>query len=320
MSSEELEQELELSGLPTGTRSNLTPYTLHVPQNARLNSVYEDERGNPTSPWTWIEGDDYIVWETLESFEVTPRSARILLWDLVDFAQGEREDLLTFTKHWGIIYSLRDTQRYEPPTTSFPIDRLEHFASECRAVLQMLAFTERGEPVDSDLAESLYSFYEDGIPTPLPWEVSFEEQQRRSNEKRANYMRERAGRNWLDLQKRLVAEVVNGLLEQSQPVFVWDQSGRRIVRPAAGVVEIALSQLEEIFASPHAGIYICSICDSPFEPENQRQPRAGVRRFCSEECRAEGKRTTNRESWRKNGERWRPSVQRSVEKGGVKNE
>jgi hypothetical protein len=92
--------------------------------------------------------------------------------------------------------------------------------------------------------------------------------------------------------------------------YSWDDRGRRVEARASGVREVVASHLLSIFAAAQPDIFVCSVCGTPFSTESaqaQRRPRAGVKRLCSEACRLVAKRESNRASWNKNKDRWRPS-------------
>ncbi len=98
--------------------------------------------------------------------------------------------------------------------------------------------------------------------------------------------------------------------------FSWDDRGRRIEARATGVREIVASHLLSIFGSSQPDVFICSVCGTPFSTasaQTRRRPRAGVKRLCSDACRLAAKQESNRASWNKNKDRWRPPTAKETE-------
>ena len=125
----------------------------------------------------------------------------------------------------------------------------------------------------------------------------------------------RAGRG-LEVQRQFVATSLLDFLSRGRPndedeaegtpvAPVWDSKGRRVEARARGVREIVATQLLAVFAAPELGLFLCSMCGRAFavDPE-ERRPRRGVRRFCSDDCRREAKLESNRASWHKNKQKW----------------
>ncbi|MHB8685222.1 MAG: hypothetical protein ACYC9X_12960, partial [Dehalococcoidia bacterium] len=208
----------------------------------------------------------------------------------------------------------------------------EEAAEEIRKLLMAIAITEEGEVVPETLLRDLrhgdrrdYFHYSDlasqGGRLSMN-EVSAARQL-------AHYSDERRAGRGLALQRELI---VNLLGEVAVPpesrsydappavplsfFYSWDNRGRRLEARADGVREIVASHLLSMFGSADLDVFICSMCGNPYSRETaqtQRRPRAGVKRLCSEACRKAAKRESNRSSWNKNKDRWRPS---STARGG----
>jgi hypothetical protein len=111
----------------------------------------------------------------------------------------------------------------------------------------------------------------------------------------------------LDPQRRLVSTMLLNWMESPAGNPVWDDRGRRSETAAYGVYDIVGSHLYSIFGSQQMDVFTCSICERPFEfqaDEGRRRPGRGRRRYCSDVCRAEGKRRDNLTSWHRNKSRW----------------
>jgi hypothetical protein len=118
---------------------------------------------------------------------------------------------------------------------------------------------------------------------------------------------ERAQGKALEQQRRIVVQKPNSLFGMQFARFGWDERGRRMESEAVGLDDIVFSHIATIFSSP-VDVLICSICGTPYpfeESSSARRPRFGVRRYCRDRCRREGKREANRLSWRRNSSRWR---------------
>jgi hypothetical protein len=114
---------------------------------------------------------------------------------------------------------------------------------------------------------------------------------------------------WLAAQRWLVSQALNYWIEShgAEPHTTWDDAGRRIEYMAYGVREIVGAHMASIFAAPMPGVYLCSVCDRPFELDDtaRRRPREGARRYCGEACRLNARRESNRAAWHRHKDQWR---------------
>ncbi len=111
----------------------------------------------------------------------------------------------------------------------------------------------------------------------------------------------------LDLQRRLVSTMLLHWMPTPDWNPVWDDRGRRNETAAYGVHQIVGSHLFSIFESLRIGVFFCSICDKLFEfeeGEGKRRPASGRRHYCSDACRAKGRRIDNLASWHRNKLKW----------------
>ncbi len=118
---------------------------------------------------------------------------------------------------------------------------------------------------------------------------------------------QRAGRG-LEIQRMLIVSGLQGWGFPGEANLVWDDHGRRIETVARGVREIVGAYLLQLVGSAMLDAFICSVCGRPYQFDSdsgQRRPRAGTRRFCDPQCRAEGKRSANLASWHRNKDKWR---------------
>jgi hypothetical protein len=121
-------------------------------------------------------------------------------------------------------------------------------------------------------------------------------------------LQERAAGDGIRQQQRLLSNVLTDLLGMRYMRFAWDERGPVMILEAVGIDEVVFSHIATIFLSPEVDVLVCSVCGMAFlfeDSSGERRPRYGVRRFCSDECRREGKRQSNRLSWRRNSSRWR---------------
>jgi hypothetical protein len=319
---------LEIAGVATDwtAATGRTNFTLYLPENPRLRDAEGSTPGD-SRPWKWIDGDAFVVWDKATAYSIDAPSARILLFNLVQFAGSAPAEVLQFTAHWGIPFALpqdfRSREKYLNEEGSLLVHEWVDFASDCDDLLRLLAVTAKSELADDELLDAFLPDFsvepKREIADAVFGKITFAEYQAESQEHRLVKWREAsspAGR--LELQHRLLESKLNRIIEYQKPQFVWDARGRHFEWEASGIWQIALSQLQEVFAAPGVDIYICSVCDKPYEfiesPENRR-PRSGVRTFCSKECRIEGKRESNRRSWRRHGSEWRPSGSRRKSDG-----
>ena len=319
----ELVRELELAGIDSSRTNDKELDQTHVlllPLRPQLFGGYDDD-------WeTRVPGDDLIGWERIEECHLSPAETRRCLWDLIDLGGNFRSDrVMSFVSKWGLmgfgevhegddIYAAGESD----------LDEWESAAMTASNLLKLLAATESeslisGSAIDDFVRNERFTCMEEfGID---PDEVS----KARSDvaypdapsdewitddqvTEAIEYWRtaRRTGQG-LDLQRRLVSTMLLHWMESPSGNPVWDDRGRRSETAAYGVHQIAGSRLYSIFRSQRIDVFTCSICDQPFEfdeSEGKRRPGRGRRRYCSDVCRAEGKRRDNLTSWHRNKSRW----------------
>lgn len=313
---------LEVAGLDLETSPNRGTYIIFLPQNARLQN---GEGTGAYDEWRWFDGDQYIVWQGVEPVQIDGSGARQLLFDLALLPNAEPQEVQHFVEYWGLMPppSMTDPAAqaaYLKGLWASPIDGWLELASECNLILHLFALTAGNQPAGDDWLDPLYDLFYTDAPEEyietLPIGISVRTPAWAS---RAHELWEEEKRtNRVSLQQRLLAAKLNSFLTGfERRTFVWDERGRRFEHSAMGVWEIVQAQLAELLSAPEAGVFICSICDKayPLTFETvERRPRAGVRNFCSDECRSEAKRESNRQSWRRHGETWRPPGSRSLKR------
>lgn len=319
----DLDRELQLAGIDSGRANDEELDQTHVlllPVRPQLFGGYDDD-------WeTRVPGDDLIGWERIERCHLSPAETRRCLWDLIDLGGNFRSDrVMSFVSKWGLINLGDDPDPRDKYAAGVSdVDEWKYAARTASNLLQLIYDTE-SESLISDSAiedfvrnERYTCLKEFSIDTYQRWDVRIEADPDapmqesiaadRGVTEAIEYWRSarRTGQG-LELQRRLVSAML--LAWMPSPVLnpVWDDRGRRNEAMALGVYEIAGSRLYSIFRSQRIDVFTCSICDQPFEfdeSEGKRRPGRGRRRYCSDVCRAEGKRRDNLTSWHRNKLKW----------------
>lgn len=269
-----------------------------------------------------IEGEELLAWDSLQSVNVPARDTQRCLWDFLELARipdGEAElfgrSVLTFADTWGVLAYDYDTRPEEPGEQELAGWRER--ADSAQAILLTLIATDEGRICDVESMAPLRFWDEHPFEKPVDMEWAWYRRPdgsiRSLEEMRAtreiwrldNWRREqRAGRG-LELQRELLSSSMAEWIGTLGLGAEWDEDGRRLEELAVGVHDIVGAHLAAIFASKVLGVFVCSICGKPYEvSEEQRRPRQGARRLCSEACRKEAKRQDNLVSWHRNKSRW----------------
>jgi hypothetical protein len=264
-----------------------------------------------------VEGNDCLFWEGHDLEEIDPAATFECLWEFIEMADASPEEGLAFIEKWGLIDPSSPDGGW---SGSAPWDE----AYMARQFLICLAITEAEELVPEELlwwlgnGEGRAEWAADsdevrrrltvgGIP---PDEVRvIRDLDIRDEVRLARWRKIRRSGEGLPLQRRLLANILDSQIEFRPTVSVWDERGRRVERVATGVKEIAWSHLYSLFTSARLDIYVCSLCGRPYEFDEaaaQRRPRRGAASYCGDKCRQEARRRSNRDSWKRNSQRWRP--------------
>jgi hypothetical protein len=311
---------LEVAGLDLEPSLSKAHYVVFLPKQARL----RDGQGSGPydGDWRWTEGDEYIVWQGTEPVALRRAEARQMLFGLAELAGAQASEVLEFVRNWGLISAPSTTDAvdqaaYLKAFWACPVSAWSSLAEDCSLILHLFADTASNREAAEDLLEPLFDQFLSDPPDEyvkeLPSGVHMKKTEWFQNVEQVWADEKRFNR--LALQKRLLAGKVNDFLsgfERRQ--FVWENTERRFEHSAMGVWEIVQAELADLLVAPEVGVYICSMCDRVYEMElsgDGRRPRAGVRNFCSDECRAKAKRESNRQSWHRHSETWRPPGSRS---------
>jgi len=289
--------------------------------------------------WDDTGEPDHLVWQRVLAEDVDAEETLPCLWEFVRLPEDARHGVPRFVQKWGLL-EWGSGSEFETHEREQSFAAWIEAAEEVERLLKAFVMTEQGELVPDSLLWDLragdlreyYSYDTEYDARPM----SQEEIHGLSLTRQHDYYEteRRAGRG-VALQRGLI---VNLLGEVAMPPdarppaddriadegpevpllfgYSWDERGRRVEARASGVREIVASHLLSIFAAAQPDVFVCSVCGTPYSMESaraQRRPRAGVKRLCSEGCRLEAKRESNRASWDKNKDRWRPS---STDRGG----
>ena len=280
--------------------------------------------------------DGRFLWNGVDPVEKNPRETQQCFWDylgLADLADGAlQQGVLAFVYQWGVLdygvgeIDFRPYGRQEELEGSASLDDWPYGASRLRTLLLAILNTAQGKVIPVDMLKSLRGSYESLTPRRL--ELGEDVYRRRTLADSMEAMGRASETEWLErvqverrqgrgleLQRMVI---VNRLSEWVNPrmvfVPVWERDDIRGIRTVAhGVEEIVGAHLLEVFGTEPLDVYICSVCGRPYpwDEKSQRRPRAGARRFCSDACRAQGRRTTNLASWHRNKARWRSSINKT---------
>jgi hypothetical protein len=323
-------------------KGSFAQHTLLKPVNLCLGNAVMAHPWLSASEFAPDENDDqeaYIYWTSLTPTPVDSEQTWPLLWEVARLSRASSDELIAFARKWGTPGTDWESDGFGDSFGSsdgtfskaaMACDSWRDLARTIERILVLFASTVEHQLVDMTLLEAVKSW--DMLPDKPEWDLlqahnAKEEAavMRRlgttsiSDTITAHYQRreelrwdllldERRRGEGLEGQRRLLCTKLNNLLGLQFATFSWDDRGRRMEREATGIAEIALSHIAALFVSAESDILICSVCGRAFpfeEREFGRRPRFGVRRFCSDTCRHEGKLESNRESWRRNSARLR---------------
>ena len=239
------------------------------------------------------------------------------LWDFADLTEGDKAGVLRFVETWGV----STTWEALDGSRSLSSNLFQSWfvrAHRVRAILHALALTATGDLVDEETLHELSALlvYDEWkvqrhFGDPLLGRFTAESpevrHQRLRDERAATWQRLRAAGSGIAIQRQMLVLVLYNFFLGLQVSPSWDEGGRRLTTQAEGVEDIIGATLQSLFLSQSIDLFVCSTCGKtyPFESiGSERRPRRGVSRFCSHECRAEGKRKVNLESWHRNKTRW----------------
>ena len=322
-----LRLQLENLGVEMASLNEIddSSHYLLMPRNVRLNL---EKWGD--GEWTQKEGVT-MEWDSLARVPMAPRDSVQCLWDLVDLSQVHPSQfpprLLAFVAIWGIINFDAIYMELDRPSSS-DVHWSWCLSQILQATLVGLVSTEEKDLVDDEtilriagwefnektkIEHEFVSSVDQVLVTvllPNGRVVSRDEWESIERETHLNaWHRERELGRGNTFQRMIVAGGVNYLISEGSMIPIWDDNGRRIEMAAEGVEQIVGSHMRTIFGSLQLDVYRCSICGRPFpftETHSHRRPRRGTRRFCSPDCKADGKRQANLNSWHRNKDRWLP--------------
>lgn len=292
------------------------PFDTHRILRAKgLHLVNRRQNVATTPPPEVAKGDYLLHWQGYTEEFVPPATTRPCLWRYLEMGQASPEDVLDFVARWGLIEF-----RGKPDEANWgSVENIVTGAHVARDFLVALAATSAQELLPLESLRSL------GNPRRLDneaWSIEVWRQgialgvdpaeivERELDERVKQWVTRRAKDEGIELQQELVADCLDEIYSPSTGWPTWDKDGRRIERIDTGVQNIVWSHLYSMFTSPALDVYVCGVCGRPFEFDEasaERRPRSGVRALCSDECRREAKRWSNRQAWQRNKVRWRPS-------------
>ncbi len=258
-------------------------HLLILPKGLRLSAV---PIGEVVLPWANPSkvpyGEMYLCWDGFDEEHVPVQTTKACLWELSKMDAAEPQEFLKFVQKWGLLDRLGDMERQR----CTPVSALRMHAQFVRSFLNLLVTTDAGEACPAEILEPL--ILEELLP--------------------GSWSKDRRRRHPLEFQELVSARFLPEMYSPSFGLVIWDDEGRRVYRREAGVVDIAWSHIYALFLAPKLDVYTCGVCGAPFEYQEEsssRRPRAGVRPLCSDECRREAKKESNRGSWARNKDRWR---------------
>ncbi len=287
----------------------------------------------------WDEESTVLSWDGFEfSAEKSPTEG--CLWDLIDLARTPSDErCLDFVQRWGLpSYGVDDAIRLDKPEHYGEMQPQEWVdkAIQMQNALSTLIATHEGLAVTpADLfplmrdetgyvrhadeeedwdAESARAFKRD-VALAQDGKLDFREHQAREQAREIEHWndwrrRDLASGRAIEYQRMVLTQFIQ--YEAGQTVWdaKWDDAGRHLRAEVIGTDGLVGARLRSIFAAPEIDVFSCSLCGRLFDFRQrgtERRPRANARRFCSDECRDEAKRESNRLSWQRNGARWRTS-------------
>jgi len=251
---------------------------------------------------------DGFAWDSWEQFEISREQAQTCFWEFIQAADVSPSGALDFIKKWGLFAPAGPNRAGWLPFVDFLWE-----ASITRDFLITLVATEHGELVPEQTLESFADSDREMCTelamAPGVYQMHGPNRPAADANRRIRWGKMRAQGRGIDLQRRLLCDFLDDQYSPALGWTMWDERGRWNLRVEPGVENIVWSHLYSIFMSPQIDVYICSICGRPYEFDEtnaRRRPRAGTRAFCSEACRTEARRRSNRQSWARNSEKWRP--------------
>jgi hypothetical protein len=282
-----------------------------------------------------IDKHEYLEWERLELEPLQPSATRACLWEFVELENKGPADVPAFVERWGVLDWGEDAVYLVTEAKGGrSIWDWYHHAATTSTWLRLLALAQADEPADADtlwpLADDvsidLGHMASELVPIEVKWLTTLGEpfsvedftgsaeryNQRRQDAWTTRWQEQLAGGGWRALQRWLIAKHLAGRIEAHYFTLSprWDDQGRHIMYTAYGVLEIVGAHMAAIFSAPTPEVYLCSVCERPYEwiVSGGRRPREGARRFCSSDCRETARRETNRAAWHRHKRRWRPST------------
>ena len=316
-----LRAKLELVGLTMldDTQTKRSVHILLMPAGLRLASPDEDS----SSDARWTEGESDLVWDRIDLMPQDPRDTLSCFWEFLDLAgvsdEAFPEAVVRFVKKWGLLDFGEDADYMDTEHEAWRDLRYWHDqVTEARSIVLAMVATAGGELVEEGvlrdicgLGESLQESTLD-IKTWLRPDRSYVAmwpawRQAQEDDWRARIQAERRAGRGLELQRLVVTNRLAEWVNVADFIPVWDEVERRVETVSRGVHDIWGGHLLGLFASSPLDVFLCSVCGRPYpldDSTTQRRPRTGSRRFCSDECRAQAKRTANLASWHRNKARW----------------
>ncbi len=258
------------------------------------------------------EAFEGFAWDSWRQGDVEREAAHACLWDFIQAVDATPETAMAFIQKWGVFQAVVPNRAGTMTLADFVRE-----AEAVRNFLLTLVATEHGELVQGQTLESFADSDRDMIREleirPGVQLVGGPGRPAADENRRRRWRGIRTQGKGLELQRRLLCDFLDDKYAPAQGWTMWDERGRWNFRVESGVKNIVWSHLYSIFMAPELDIYICSICSQPFEFDEAnalRRPRSGTRAFCSDRCRGEARRQSNRQSWARNSERWRPRRRR----------
>jgi len=281
-----------------------------------------------------------IAWEGVEAVPVDSSQSRAAFWAVYESRTASATQILDVVKRWGALDCNWTGDSHGDDFIGdgrgfLPIAEWRNFGATLEKLLTLLISTANNELIPLDLLKEIRTWepLPEVLPTTLPsgtelvpssdeevsirrqaWYDALADRFDSSDDyyeaglrlQWENLTAERARGEGIQQQRRLLTSHLQSIAGMREVLFLWDAKGRRIETAAVGLDAIAISFVVGLFGSADPEVFTCSVCGShfPFDETRPRRPRHGARVFCSNECRAEGKRLSNRESWRRNSHRW----------------
>jgi hypothetical protein len=341
-----LKTEMEWAGLMgLDLSENVESQVLLMPVGLRI----EDDEGDTVDPSTisrsiFKDSNYALCWDYLEPKEVPQVHIESCLWQFAGLATSPDEEFgklfMQFNQTWGIwsFGENSDFLQFEKADFLEIFYQMEEIL-QLHSLLVTLAATNSEELVGEDVLIHLRKGKDDisddwWHPIASRWTPKLEgaDLEAELNRIRERPLREHAEmlNHWrnlrqlgqgIQLQRRLVANVVSTeyFNSDNNNHVLWDAKGRRYAGSTLhfGVSQIVAASVMSLFLSPSIDIYVCSVCKEIYEHElgnNNRRPRKGAQRFCSDPCRQVAANQSKSKSYFNHKDDW-PST-RDRKKGG----